>query len=210
MKKIFRFAISCLAIVLAFNVTFSCAAARYYTYAVNESFNSAKTEFLTPGDIDADGKLNADDLIQTKKFLLTNQSNTYADANGDGDFDILDLIRSKKNTFDMFVENGVMNLNGKSIFKGEFVSKLNTGVSYQLNCKYKSDSDVLVKIRGIGEDKEITLSSTSGAYLDFTNEFTTPFVINGTEEIELEVIGIATIDTFEVKQLNADNEYNIG
>ena len=212
MKKIIsRFSTITLIMVIAASLAFPCSALRYYTYAVEESFAS-QGAFLAPGDVDGDGTLAASDLTQLSQVLLGIEVSdcVYTDVNGDTAINIIDLIRAKKNAAVDFVSEGAMNLNGKSTYSAEFASRMSPGASYQVICRYKSNSAVSVKLNGIGSAKDYTLASTSGSYTTVTNNFTTPQTMSGSGTVTLEINGTATVDSFEIKRVNADNEYNIG
>ncbi len=78
-----------------------------YTYKnVANTFYSTPVEVTTAllrGDIDKDGKVNAIDLAEFRKNLLNDESHDaiLADANGDGDINIKDLVRLKKYVADI-------------------------------------------------------------------------------------------------------------
>ena len=209
-NKAFRFTVFCFIVAFGMNFAFPCSAARYATFAVDEDFSSsAQCKFLEPGDMNANGSVNASDLAQLCQVLLCDTQNMYSDVNGDLQVDILDLIRAKKNSLHDFLNDGSMNLNGNSIYNGDFIASLRSGVTYQIRCKYKSTSAVTVRISGLGTEKVFTLASTNGEWATVTNNFNTPLTIANHTGIELQVIGTALVDDFEVKQLNTDNEYNI-
>ena len=210
-NKLLGLAIIVLVMIFALNVAFSCSAARYYTYAVNEDF-AQSTAFLTPGDVDGNGHIAGNDLVTLRNILLGKGESAYADVTGDDNTDIKDFVRAKFNALDTFdfVSGGSMNLNGSSAYGGEFITRLNPGASYRLTCRYSSTSAVKVKINGVGDAKVYTLDSTSGAVTTVTKNFTTPKTLNDPEGINLQIIGRATVDSFKIEQLNTDNEYNVG
>ena len=45
-------------------------------------------KFLAPGDLNADGTVNAEDLAQLKQLLLKDEKAKYSDVNGDESVDI--------------------------------------------------------------------------------------------------------------------------
>jgi len=209
-NKAFRFTVLCFLIAFGMNFAFPCSAARYATFAVDEDFSAAaECDFLEPGDMNADGSLNAADLTALCQVLLNDTQHSYSDVNGDRQTNVLDLIRAKKNSVSVFVNDGSMNLNGNSIYNGEFISALRTGVTYQIRCRYRSTSAVTVLVNGLGQEKVFTLASTDGEWATVTNNFNTSLTIASHTGIELQVIGVASVDDFEIKQLNTDNEYNI-
>ena len=78
-----------------------------YTYkSVNNTFYSTPVEVTTAllrGDINADGKVNATDLVEFRKNLLgdTTHDAILSDANGDGNINLKDLVRLKKYAADI-------------------------------------------------------------------------------------------------------------
>ena len=207
-KKISSFALITLALIIALNIAFSCAAVRYYTYAVNEDFSS-RGAFLAPGDVNGDKNFSSSDISLLRNILLGKGDSDYSDVTGEGLTDIKDLVRAKTNILATFVSGGNMNLNGNSVYSGNFATKLNTGVTYKITCRYKANSAVNVKISGLDSEKSFSLAS-AGSFTTVTENFTTPFAINNPENVKLRIVGAATVDSFKIEQINSDNEYNVG
>ena len=212
MKRVVKKIIS-LSLATAFCIicTLSVSATQYVEKVVNEDF-SLKSEclFLAPGDLDADGSANADDMVSLRKMFLNDNSakSIYSDVNGDEMVDARDLVRLKKNIANNFefIDNGVMLLNGNSAYKGDFISVMGTGAEYELEYTYKSNSPIKVKINGLGE--EITYESDASAdYITVTQTFKTPLKITKSNDIELQIIGVGSIKNFKVTRINMDNEH---
>ena len=187
---------------------------------VAEDFNSASDcKFLAPGDTNADGKVSADDLVALRQLLLSDMKDNsytavykvngnsakYSDINGDGLVNVKDLVRQKKNSAKnfVFVDNGRMMLNGNSAFKGAFTSVLGTGTVYEISITYKSDSPIKVKLADLGEEIIFELKSSLS---QVTKTFETPITIEDAENIEFQIIGVATIDKISVTRANMDND----
>lgn len=221
MKKIVRKLIV-FGLVAAFLVvgTLGVTAAEYVENVVSEDFTSAG-EFLAPGDMDANGSVNAEDAVALRELLLNNNGDKaydavyaakgaeakYSDINGDDLVDIKDLVRQKKNLTEnfVFIENGAMSLNGNSSYKGEFISVLGTGAEYEVSYTYKSDSDLLVKINGLSEEivyeNEPVADSTT-----VIKTFKTPLTLTETDSIELQIIGVGSVEYISVTRINMDND----
>ena len=190
------------------------------SYAIAEDFAAdSDCEFLVPGDMNADGKVGADDLVMLKQLLLSNTKDSaytevyktngktakYSDINGDDFVDIKDLVRQKKNSAKnfAFVDDGVMSLNGNSAFNGAFNSALGTGAVYEISITYKSDSPITVKMADL--EKEIVFDAKATAS-KVTKTFETPVTIADTEGIEFQIIGVASIENISVNRANMDND----
>jgi len=221
MKRIAR-KLLVFALVAAFSVVSASGvtAAEYVENVVSEDFTSA-CKFLAPGDMDADGSVNAEDAVALRKLLLSNSGDKtydavfaakgseakYSDINGDSLVDIKDLVRQKKNLTEnfVFVENGAMSLNGNSSYKGDFISVLGSGAEYEISYTYKSDSDLLVKINGLSEkivyENEAATDSTT-----VTKTFKTPLTLTETDGIELQIIGVGSVENISVTRINMDND----
>ena len=190
------------------------------SFVIEEDF-AAQSDciFLAPGDMDADGKANTDDLVIFKQLLLSNKTDTsytavynsngenakYSDINGDGFVNVKDLVCMKKNLAEnfVFVHDGVMSLNGNSALNGIFNSALSKDASYAVSLTYKSDYPVRVKMADLGVEFVFEPSSTVST---LTKTFKTPAAIGETKGIQFQVIGVATIDEISVIRVNMDND----
>ena len=207
------------------NHTFTLPSGKYdiqYVDEVNliaEDFDTAsQCKFLSPGDMNADGEVSADDLVILKRLLLSNAKDNsytamyeangetakYSDVNGDGFVNIKDLVRQKKNLANnsAFVADGVMSLNGNSAFTGVFTSVLDEGAVYEVSLTYKSDSPVTVKIRDL--DKEIVFGAVSKVTTS-TKTFQVPTNVIDTKGIEFQIIGMASVENISVTKVDVDN-----
>lgn len=189
-------------------------------YLLEEDFESASDcSFLAPGDMNADGKVNTDDLVLLKRLLLTNITDStytsvyrergeaakYSDVNGDGFVNVKDLVRMKKNLAEnaVFVADGVMALNGNTAFTGAFTSYLAKDSYYEVSLTYKSDSPVIVKIGDLG--KEIVFEA-SPELSTVTKTFKVSENVTDTDGIEFQIIGVASVDKVSVAKVSKENE----
>lgn len=223
MKKSVRKLIS-LGLAAAFSVIgmLSVSATEYVEKVVAEDFTTASAcEFIAPGDLNADGSVNADDSVSLRKLLLSNLEDKsydavyaskgaeakYSDINGDKNVDIKDLVRQKKNLTEnfVFIEDGAMSLNGNSAYIGEFISVLGSGAEYEISYTYKSDSSIKVMINGLSEEivyeNEAASDSTT-----VTNTFKTPLTLAEANGIELQIIGVGLVENISVTRINMDND----
>lgn len=177
-------------------------------------------KFLAPGDMDAGGKVNAEDLAQLRQLLLSDIKNSsyadvyatlgktakYSDVNGDELVDIRDLIRLKKNIANSneFIANGVMSLNGNSAFKGAFTGSLCENAEYEIKLIYRSDAQVTVKLADLNE--KIFFEAASEPSTEVRKTFTTPESITDADNIDFQIIGIADIEYISVTRIGVDND----
>lgn len=163
-------------------------------------------QFLAPGDIDANGIVNAEDLAQLRQMLLKDEESKYSDVNGDESVDIRDLIRLKRNIAnnDEFIANGVMSLNGSSAFKGAFTGSLCENAEYEIKLIYRSDAQVTVKLADL--DKKIIFDAASESSTEVRKTFTTPESITDEDNIDFQIIGIADIEYISVTRIGVDND----
>ena len=208
MKNIFvKFNIVILLLMmLVFNLI-NVSALKYVENVVKDYKNDSECEFLQPGDLDANGAVNALDSVNMRKILLgESKDSKYSDVNGDSFTNLKDLIRQKKNACSNlgFLSNDVINLNGCSAYSGEFISLLGEGASYKISYTYKSETPIKVVINGLGEEL-VYESQTSSELKEVSYTFKTPFSISGTDDIELKIVGIGEIKDFTVTRTNMDN-----
>lgn len=191
---------------------------------IKENFDSASDcKFLAPGDMDADGIVNANDLVTLRGILLSRvnddsydtvyktngETAMYSDVNGDEFVDLKDLVRMKKNLAENFefIKDGCMSLNGNSAYKGKFTSGLEANAKYEVTLTYKSDSPVKIKMADLGE--EIIFDAAS-EMKSVTKTFTTPVMITDDDGIELQIIGEALVDDFAITKVeNGEENYDI-
>ena len=192
-------AIKFLALVLALAFTLSgivcVSAAKYVSKPVAEDFE-AKTNFLIPGDLDADGNVDAEDYTQLRTLVLNDQTAKYSDVNGDDASNICDLVLQDVNAKSDFVADGVMNLNGKSVYNADITSLLNTGAEYKVT--YTTSGDVTVNLVGITGAQVSTSGDTSK----------TPLTLSDAD-IDLYVIGEGTVGNLQITRINMDNDYAV-
>lgn len=203
------------------NYTFTLPSGEYdiqYVDMVNvidENFDSqSDCKFLAPGDINADGKIGADDLVILRKLLLNSikdnsytavyeangEAAKYADINGDGFVDVKDIVRLKKNLAqtNSFVDSGVMSLNGNSSFTGIFTPILSAGAVYEVSLTYKSNAPTTIKLADLGE--EIVFDATSRVST-VTKTFEVPVTVTDTKCIDFQIIGVASIENISVTRI---------
>lgn len=223
-SKAIKLAALCLALTLVFSCMLSVSATVYTVDVLAEDFAAADCEFLAPGDLDADGTLNAKDAVSLRKLLIEDETDgtyiavytdkgeeaKYSDVNGDDAVNILDLVRQKKNIANNFTlvntKEGTMALNGNTAYKGEFVSKMGTGAEYKVAFSYKSDSDIKIKIN-IGEEPIVIEKAATNDLTTVEEVIKTPFEFaeNG---IEFQIIGQGEVSEVSVTRTNMDNEYS--
>ena len=224
-KNIIRILCASIALTLILNGIFTVSAKTYVTNIISGNFESAdECKFLIPGDINADGYVNALDMTELKKMIMNGTGNAsyqsfyssfgksakYSDVNGDGLVDIRDLVRQKKNTVlnVNFIEDGTMQLNGNSAFNGDFISQLGTGASYKITYSYKSNQPVKIKLNGMGDTVTFE-DAVAQEYTTVTHTFKTPLSFGNYDGIELQIIGVAKIKNFSVLRTDMDNELSV-
>lgn len=209
-KSAIRFAAFCLTVIMLALCGISASAEKYYSNIVSENFNSASScKFLQPGDVNKNGVVNADDVVLCRKNLLglaTDIASAYYDVNGDAANDVRDLVRQKKITSSNaeFIADGAMALNGNSIYSGEFVSIMGTGAEYTIKLSYISDSGIKIKINGFGEEKVFS-AGTATELETVTFSYKTPLSKSNTSGVELQIIGIGSVNDVSVTRINMDN-----
>lgn len=185
------------------------SAAEYVKDVVSEDYASLeKSSFLAPGDFNADGKVSAVDIAQLRVFFLKGTEEPMnSDVNGDGYVDLRDIVRQKKNSVNIpeFISEGAMQLNGNSVYSGEFLSLLGTGATYEISYSYKSETPIKVVINGLG-DEIVYESEVALDIVSVTHTFKTPLSITDLSDVELQIIGSGTIEDFSITRVNMDNE----
>ena len=195
MKKFSKILAIFLVLTFAIGNVLSTSATKYVATPVSEDFETA-TVFLQPGDLDADGAVNTADYNKLRGELLEGKGSTYYDVNGDGIFNICDLVLQDINSKSDFLSSGKMNLNGKSIYNAEIANVFNTGAEYKVT--YTATGDVAVKLIGL-DGVEVTESGYT---------FKTPLSISNSD-IQLYVVGEGVIDDFKIQRINMDNDYAV-
>lgn len=224
-SKAIKIAALCLAITLIFSCMLCVSATEYTVDVLAEDFAAADCDFLAPGDLDADGALNATDAVSLRKLLIEDETDgtytavytakgeeaKYSDVNGDDAVNILDLVRQKKNIANEFTlvdtAEGTMALNGNTAYTGEFVSKMGTGAEYKVAFSYKSDSAIKIKINSMGEEPIVIEKAAANDLTAVEEVIKTPleFAENG---IEFQIIGQGEVSEVSVTRTNMDNEYS--
>lgn len=222
MKKCKKIAVLGMALALLISGAVNVSAAKYVATVVEEDFASAAaSKFVAPGDMNADGSLNADDASTLRKQLISAQgtgsydavvsakgeASKYSDINGDGIVDIRDLVRQKKNTVAnrQFISGGTMTVNGNCAYGGDFLSAMGTGATYVVSYAYKSDAPIKVVISGMGEDV-VYENAASSTLTTVTEILKTPLAFDANGGVELKIVGTGTVDNFVVTRINMDNE----
>ena len=184
-------------------------------FVVSEDFASdSDCSFLAPGDMNGDGKVSAEDLVILKQLLINNENGNsyssvyeangeiakYSDVNGDGFVDIKDLVRQKKNAAEsfVFIDKGAMVLNGNSSFKGAFTSVLDKGAVYEISLTYKSEAPIMVKIADLNEE---IVFEAKNSVSTVTKTFKTGATVNDKNGIDLQLIGVASIEKITVSKV---------
>lgn len=199
-KNFLAFALATFFIV--FGTLPASAATKYVVNIVEETF-STSTEFLAPGDINGNGTVDAVDLSLLKKQLLgIDEYNDSSDVNGDFSVNILDLVRQRKNSASEqeFFTEGKINLNGKSVIKGNQLSNVGPGATYRIKCS--STATIKVVISGVwGQDKIIEFSPDKEI-----QEITMPKTISDPSNAKIALIGTGTVTEVKFTRINMDNE----
>lgn len=213
-----------LTVMLLVSALLACSmgvcAERYKASVVSDNFTDAsKTLFLLPGDMNADGVANANDLPILINILLRSETtdysaicsgeltgSIYSDTNGDESVNILDLVRAKKNIANAsdFVSNGSLNVNGRSIYSGEINANMSAGVTYTVTYKYKTTSALKFKLNLQG-DVDVRNYGPSDSWQTVSYDVTVPLTKVVPEGIEAQIIGVGQVDDFSIKA-NIDNE----
>ena len=176
------------------------SAAKYVANVVAEDFETSATDFLQPGDIDADGDIDTADYTELRGLILKSETATYSDANGDNVSNICDLVLQNENKATDFVSDGAMNLNGKSYYGAEITSVITTGAEYKVI--YETSGDVTVKLNGLKDYDGNAVTVTESGYT-FKTATAAP------EDVELYVIGNGTVKNFAITRINMDNDYSV-
>lgn len=207
MKNAKKLAVLGLALALLACSAIGASAATYVANVVDEDFASASDcSFSAPGDMNADGALNATDATSLRKLMLGN-SNSHGDINGDFAIDVRDLVRQKKviAAQEQHIVDGALALNGSSVYSGDFLAKIGTGASYVINFDYMSEAPIKVVISGLGDDIVLeAAASTTLTSATFTQKMPLTKIASG--DAELRIVGVGTVDNFSVTRINMDNE----
>jgi len=221
-KSATRLAVVCLAVAFSMCSALGVSAENYVANVVDDDFSSAtECEFLAPGDLNGDGSVNAIDSVELRKLMLSDLDDKsydavyasegdtakYSDVNGDDNVDIKDLVRQKKELAENFVlvSNGAMSLNGNSAYSGEFISVMGTGATYEISYSYESEASIKIIINGLG-DEIIYENDAVSELTSVTYTLKTPLSIDDVTGIELQIIGVGTVEDFSVTRINMDNE----
>lgn len=153
------------------------------------------------GDLDDDGAINATDLTVHKKVLLEISEETdLCDVNGDGNIDILDLVRLKKLTVNgvpALVENNALEFDGTVSYKGAIVSQMTANTYYKISYSYKTDDTLTVRLNGVSANGIIKEHSAKSDMTDV--EFVVlADSLNANTGLELIFEGSGTIDDLSI------------
>ncbi len=185
-QKTLKILVLCL--VFALIGVISVSAAKYPASLISGSEDYEN--FAQPGDMDANGSIDIDDEKALKKLILVVDTNAYSDTNGDGVTNICDLVFQQEQIGVTFIENGKINLNGKSVYSHKEL--LTTGGEYQIS---GADGIELV-IKDNGEDVTVT-NGVFKAPLDLDNA-------------EISIIAKnATVENLKITRVNMDNDVEV-
>lgn len=218
-SKHFKIAAVILSLAVLFSCVMSVSATNYVVDVLSEDFESA-VEFLAPGDLNADKALDASDVVALRKLLIEDETDgsytavfganadaKYSDVNGDAAVNVKDLVRQKKVAASDYsvTADGALVLNGNSAYTGDLFADMGTGAQYKISFKYKATGVIKVKINAMGETIEVRKAAASN-WKTAEATFTTP--LEFAEGIDLQVIGVGSIDDLVITRINMDNEYS--
>ena len=150
------------------------------------------------GDLDNDGLVNSADFVVMRQCLL-NETTEYYDLNGDGAFDIKDLVKLKKIALD-FVE-------GEKFTVDPMVYQLNNATTYRLDQLFILEDKYTVNSAEVQVDIYSPSLETYTFNQDFENwgNSTISFVGTGMIEIKIWEFCSPTSYTFEVMDADKFN-----
>ena len=179
-----------LTLVLAFSFALSASAKTYPNAAIASS--SDFSNFVQPGDMNADKVIDSDDVTALKALLMSDNTTIYSDTNGVNETDVCDLVfqdEQSKIAYTTFYDNTKVSLTGRSVYKD--MKNFTSGVQYQLT----GADGITVKLNG-------TVIS-NGAY------FTAPKNLKTAEFTIYSETG-ATVTNLKVTRTGSmDNDYSV-
>lgn len=225
MKKILKGLVTVFVIlsVLICSVFFVSAA----NSDVSIDFEKGSFGFIAPGDLNADGSVNAGDLVLIKKILLNTNKVKYAevyseigleakfsDANGDNNINVIDLVRVKKCVEREFIgkTNGVngsagMNIYGNVSYVGGLSTILSADKYYQISFDYKSDDALKLTVNGISNQEYVFKSEPSADWAKKTYLIATAEKFVSTSDIEVKICGNGVVDNITITPCTIDNDF---
>ena len=193
---------------------------------VTVDFENGAGGFIPAGDLNADGSVNANDLVVLKRVLLGTKKQSYkevyteigvdakySDANGDYEVDIRDLIRAKKNAAKSFInatggKNGTagMNVYGNVAFSGTLSKKLEKDRYYQVSFDYKSDDVLKITVNGISNQIYAFESEAAADWATKTYLIGTAENFDDISDIEVQICGNGAVDNITITPCTVDND----
>lgn len=196
------------------------------TDTVTFDFEAGSGDFIPPGDLNANGRVDAEDLVLLKKVLLSTTkagySEVYAeigidakfsDANGDGNVNILDLVRAKKSAAKTFIGTDVgingtagMNIYGNVAYSGELTQMLKADKYYRISFDYKADSALKLTVNGISNQVYAFESKASDDWQTETYLIATAEEFGTVSDIVLQICGSGVVDNIKITPCIIDND----
>ena len=190
MKKTLKFLSMFLTLVLVFSFALSVSAKTYPKAAIASS--SDFSNFVQPGDMDADKVIDNDDVIALKALIMNDTTTIYSDTNGVNGTDICDLVFQDEQSevaYNTFYDNTKVSLTGRSVYKD--MANFTAGVQYQLT----GADGITVKLNG-------TVISNNAYFTAPKNLKTAEFTIYSETG--------ATVTNLKVTRTSAmDNDYSV-
>lgn len=226
MKKYLMKAITVCVIMVVFVCSTFCVSAIESPDVIIDFNDGTSFGFIPPGDLNADGKTSADDLVIIRSILLNTSKDIYSevyaemgskakfsDANGDTKIDIRDLVRAKKCASKIFIDseagtNGsaAMNINGNVAYSKTLSDSLQSDKYYQISFSYKADEELVLTIKGISNQVYTFKSKQSTDWQLKTYLFATAEEFVSDTNIELQICGIGVVDDINITPCNIDND----
>ena len=226
MKKVLVKMISvCVIMVIFMCSTFCVLAAESPNITINFE-DGTSCGFIPPGDLNADGRIAAEDLGILRKILFNTTKESYSavyaqigstakysDANGDGRVNILDLVRAKNCSLKIFMDLTAgtndsvgMNINGNVSYNKELSNLLQEDKYYRISFTYKAEEKLVLTIQGISDQVYTFVANENTKWQTKSYLFATSEEFISTSDIELQIRGMGIVDDISITPCNVDND----
>ena len=215
LKKILSIALGMLVICACFSMVIGVSAAEANTVVLD--FNdAANAGFVVFGDIDANGAIDAEDLANLKKMIIgkaTEADDKYADANGDGKINVLDMVLQKKNAGKAVVSatggvdnSGALNVFGNVALSSSLAETLKADSYQKLSFDYKAEKDITITIKGISDKEYVFVCPANAEFAAKEFIFATAETFTATDAIEVQISGAGVVDNIVIVPTVIDND----